>query len=1230
MPTLRSQYQHVKPEFHQAELGDSNIAITNLTSLQCSVPVIPGLSPMTVSPSKNVLSNGNGNTTSCNNGGTNLHSTVQAVQISPVGQIINVSSSSSDDEPSLTSSSSRHDSSRGSSKKGNIRNKRNSRKSSRRSSGSVCETDILNTATIHITSTTQNDASIYTSSSLPTLLTQSDYNQYANFQAYKHNAEQAIMQSLHVQSRLPVSPYENYDLPNVHSLNHPLYNQSNYIPLLMESRGGMHNHDSNRVDSSQEYHTAHSSQSSLRTQEDINSDDGLRKVLDQNGCFETKEGMQDRAEIVKSLDLLAKQWIRTCGLEKGFDYTVVEKNQGMVLTYGSCKLEAADKDADMDLICIAPHFVNREEFFTKMYKQLQKHSSVQELRKLPDVFVPVIKFKFNDTEIDFTFARLNKTVPENEEALLDDAYTRNLDDRCVRSLNGYRATCQILTLVPDVKVFQVSLRAMKLWGKNNGVYGNILGYLGGASWAILVARTCQEQAKKQDVEHCPKEVIFTFFQMYSNWKWPAPVYISLPRDQTSSAWNPSLNPADRDHCMPIITSSAPQMNSAVNINHSVQRYIQERMKEASHICQQIQAGNTGWEALFKAFPFYQEYEEYIKITGQCETDACFWFGCLESKLRYLKEKIESNPRIKSVRIWPKGFITKEKLVSVQTWFIGFAGSGSHLESYIEDDLNVFTDRCHGDLKRAFGSNSMANRVFSVTYKVIRRADIFNTLTLKELKKTITYASVTQGVSSSRAPTPPVVNNQRIAGMSNVATLHCMSSQPLNYPSLYNQSTNTQTSTVTSYPSTSQTTVISQNNSSSHPTLANTHQGHSSNYNNPNVHSVPLPVHPINPLGNHAVNMAAAAGAYAAAYPFHLPYYHQYGLYHPGHEALSPKQLLVPNSRTHSPRSGASSRNQSPNYSQRNSPNQFIFSEGAASMGPYIHSPTLQQQQVYAKPNRTFSPNHQTADRNFLAPLGPFSFPPPPVRPLATTPPPSSVHTPRTIGSTPPQQHINQPTFNFVNRRPDYFTAVVSGVTSINNNNKKIPCVSIVEPEAQKEIRRPLKAFKESTSEDDRLRSVSNSSDTIPPSVLYRSRINHQDAPPPSPFPAHVHYKQAPFKAPTPPSFVAQPPPLSPSNSTHSLPALVPLSQADVSVPPPLAVSAPDSPHSTQDSSGSTGLTFSSIRGGEKPSFKGRIHRSPRLSISELNDAASPRPVQYKHKVPIGIKVNMCSSDDVFK
>lgn len=41
--------------------------------------------------------------------------------------------------------------------------------------------------------------------------------------------------------------------------------------------------------------------------------------------FCVKEGLTAREEIVKSLDLLVKQWVRSCGLEKGLDYMVVEK-----------------------------------------------------------------------------------------------------------------------------------------------------------------------------------------------------------------------------------------------------------------------------------------------------------------------------------------------------------------------------------------------------------------------------------------------------------------------------------------------------------------------------------------------------------------------------------------------------------------------------------------------------------------------------------------------------------------------------------------------------------------------------------------------------------------------------------------------------------------------------------------------------------------------------------------
>lgn len=63
-----------------------------------------------------------------------------------------------------------------------------------------------------------------------------------------------------------------------------------------------------------------------------------------------------------------------------------------------------------------------------------------------DAFVPVIKMIFDGIEMDMLFARLGlQSIPESLD-LLDLELLRNLDMKCVRSLNG-KPLLQIILLM---------------------------------------------------------------------------------------------------------------------------------------------------------------------------------------------------------------------------------------------------------------------------------------------------------------------------------------------------------------------------------------------------------------------------------------------------------------------------------------------------------------------------------------------------------------------------------------------------------------------------------------------------------------------------------------------------------------------------------------------------------------------------------------------------------------
>ena len=55
-----------------------------------------------------------------------------------------------------------------------------------------------------------------------------------------------------------------------------------------------------------------------------------------------------------------------------------------------------------------------------------------------------------------------------------------------------------------------------------GIYSNTQGYLGGVSYAIMVAKICQDNP---DLEVA--DLVYKFFEVYADWKWLEPVAIKI-------------------------------------------------------------------------------------------------------------------------------------------------------------------------------------------------------------------------------------------------------------------------------------------------------------------------------------------------------------------------------------------------------------------------------------------------------------------------------------------------------------------------------------------------------------------------------------------------------------------------------------------------------------------------------------------------------------------------------
>jgi hypothetical protein len=329
-----------------------------------------------------------------------------------------------------------------------------------------------------------------------------------------------------------------------------------------------------------------------------------------------------------------------------------------LITFGSYRLGVHNTDSDLDVLALCPPLIRRADFFTSLVALLKEDASVEDLHPIPTAFTPVIKFLLNGIHIDLLFGRVEdstkllqfqqkcpspllSSILADQQALentiiinsknnnnnnsnnstsnnnmsgdnassskptlsprleysIDDSDFTGTDEAGVRSLNGVRVSQMLLEMVPNMEHYTITLRAVKEWATVHGVYSNVLGFLGGVNFAILVAWVCMRHPKER-----PTSLLRIFFTTFSTWQWPTAVCLtpvqgvpppggtffgvcvvlfafwssSLTRfpfvwssHKTRNttvppmpAWNPKVNRRDGLHVMPIITPAYPSSKSA--------------------------------------------------------------------------------------------------------------------------------------------------------------------------------------------------------------------------------------------------------------------------------------------------------------------------------------------------------------------------------------------------------------------------------------------------------------------------------------------------------------------------------------------------------------------------------------------------------------------------------------------------------------------------------------------
>eukprot|EP01056_Protomagalhaensia_sp_Gyna25_P000516 Protomagalhaensia_sp_Gyna_25__515@NODE_1241_length_2032_cov_23_468138_g990_i0_p2_GENE_NODE_1241_length_2032_cov_23_468138_g990_i0NODE_1241_length_2032_cov_23_468138_g990_i0_p2_ORF_typecomplete_len209_score23_62PAP_central/PF04928_17/2_3e22NTP_transf_2/PF01909_23/7_6e12Polbeta/PF18765_1/6_5e03Polbeta/PF18765_1/0_049Polbeta/PF18765_1/6_2e03_NODE_1241_length_2032_cov_23_468138_g990_i026652 len=100
--------------------------------------------------------------------------------------------------------------------------------------------------------------------------------------------------------------------------------------------------------------------------------EALEETLTRRCLYETVEGSKHREFVLQKLNELVQEWVSEVGIGAGLSPEDLKEAGGKIFTFGSYRLGVVTPTSDIDTLCVAPHYVTREAFFTYLFAKLQQ------------------------------------------------------------------------------------------------------------------------------------------------------------------------------------------------------------------------------------------------------------------------------------------------------------------------------------------------------------------------------------------------------------------------------------------------------------------------------------------------------------------------------------------------------------------------------------------------------------------------------------------------------------------------------------------------------------------------------------------------------------------------------------------------------------------------------------------------------------------------------------------